>query len=148
MQNRLNVRQKDHDGSLKTTCHERGKKYHFQKGGGINIVFGPKYRPLPTSGGYLYLVIYCNSLNFNKTDTRFFVSDRSTVVHFDLALDVNIYPFVLRRGQEHWTRAGQAGIGHLRYQVTKEPPPGLWCRGGNAPSPPSRGLLAPHYSLS
>ncbi len=23
-----------------------GEKYHFQKGGGINIVFGPKYRPL------------------------------------------------------------------------------------------------------
>jgi hypothetical protein len=47
MQNRLNVRQKDYDGSQKTMCRERGKKYHFQKGGGgINIVFGPKYRPL------------------------------------------------------------------------------------------------------
>jgi hypothetical protein len=46
MQNRLNVRQKDHDGSQKTTCREKAKKYHFQKGGGINIVFGPKYRPL------------------------------------------------------------------------------------------------------
>ncbi len=23
-----------------------GKKYHFQKGGGVNFVFGPKYRPL------------------------------------------------------------------------------------------------------
>jgi hypothetical protein len=23
-----------------------GEKYNFQKGGGINIVFGPKYRPL------------------------------------------------------------------------------------------------------
>jgi hypothetical protein len=26
-------------------CHERGKKYHFQKGG-INNIFRPKYRPL------------------------------------------------------------------------------------------------------
>jgi hypothetical protein len=25
-----------------------GKKYHFQKGGGINIVSGPKHRPLVT----------------------------------------------------------------------------------------------------
>jgi hypothetical protein len=24
----------------------RGKKKNFQKGGGINIVFGPKFRPL------------------------------------------------------------------------------------------------------
>ncbi len=31
-------------------CHERGKKYNFQKGGGINIVFGPKYRPLEVRG--------------------------------------------------------------------------------------------------
>jgi hypothetical protein len=23
-----------------------GKKYHFQEGGGINVVFGPIYRPL------------------------------------------------------------------------------------------------------
>jgi hypothetical protein len=46
MQNREELRQKGHDGSWKTTCRERGKKYHFQKGGGINIVFGPKYRPL------------------------------------------------------------------------------------------------------
>jgi hypothetical protein len=46
MQNREELRQKGHDGSQKTTCRERGKKYHFQKGGGINIVFGPKYRPL------------------------------------------------------------------------------------------------------
>jgi hypothetical protein len=46
MQNREELRKKGHDGSRKTTCRERGKKYHFQKGGGINIVFGPKYRPL------------------------------------------------------------------------------------------------------
>jgi hypothetical protein len=48
MQNREELRQKGHDGSQKTTCPERGKKYNFQKGGGINIVFGPKYRPLVT----------------------------------------------------------------------------------------------------
>jgi hypothetical protein len=31
-------------------CVERGIKYHFQKGGGggINIVFRPKYRTLST----------------------------------------------------------------------------------------------------
>jgi hypothetical protein len=47
MQNWEELRQKSHDGSRKRTCRERGKKYHFQKGGGgINIVFGPKYRPL------------------------------------------------------------------------------------------------------
>ncbi len=47
MQNREELQQKGHDGSRKTTCRERGKKYHFQRGGGgINIVFGPKYRPL------------------------------------------------------------------------------------------------------
>ncbi len=39
MQNRLNVRQKDYDGSRKTTCCERGKKYHFQKGGGNKYHF-------------------------------------------------------------------------------------------------------------
>ncbi len=46
MQKREELRKKGYDGSRKTTCCERGKKYHFQKGGGINIVFGPKYRPL------------------------------------------------------------------------------------------------------
>jgi hypothetical protein len=46
MQNREELRKKGHDGSRKTTCRERGKKYHFQKGEGIIIVFGPKYRPL------------------------------------------------------------------------------------------------------
>jgi hypothetical protein len=46
MQNREELRQKGHDGSRKTTCREKGKKYHFQKGGGINIIFGPKYKPL------------------------------------------------------------------------------------------------------
>jgi hypothetical protein len=51
MQNREELRKKGHDGSRKMACHERGKKYHFQKegGGGTNIVFGPKYRPLPVS---------------------------------------------------------------------------------------------------
>jgi hypothetical protein len=46
MQNTEELRQKGHDRSRKTMCHKRGKKYHFQKGGGINIVFRPKYRPL------------------------------------------------------------------------------------------------------
>jgi hypothetical protein len=31
-------------------CRERGKTYNYQKGGGgINIVFGPKYRPLQST---------------------------------------------------------------------------------------------------
>ncbi len=46
MQNREEFRQKGHDGSRKTTCRERGKNIIFRRGGGINIVFGPKYRPL------------------------------------------------------------------------------------------------------
>jgi hypothetical protein len=39
MQNREELRQKDHDWSLKTICRERGKKYHFQKGGGNKYRF-------------------------------------------------------------------------------------------------------------
>ncbi len=47
MQNREEVRHKDHDGSQKTACRERGIEISFSEGGGgINIVFGPKYRPL------------------------------------------------------------------------------------------------------
>jgi hypothetical protein len=46
MQNREELRQKGHDGSQKTACHERGKNIIFRRGGGIKIVFGPKYRPL------------------------------------------------------------------------------------------------------
>jgi hypothetical protein len=49
MQNREQLRQKDHDGGRITMCQERGKNIIFRRGGGggINIVFGPKYRPLP-----------------------------------------------------------------------------------------------------
>jgi hypothetical protein len=39
MQNSEELGQKGHDSSKKTTRCERGKKYHFQKGGG-----GNKYR--------------------------------------------------------------------------------------------------------
>jgi hypothetical protein len=39
MQNREELRQKGHDGSRKTTCHERGKKHNFQKGGGNKYRF-------------------------------------------------------------------------------------------------------------
>jgi hypothetical protein len=46
MQNKEELSQKSNDSSRKMTCRERGKKYHFQQGGGINIVFGPEYRPL------------------------------------------------------------------------------------------------------
>jgi hypothetical protein len=46
MQNREELMQKGDNGSRKTTCRERGKNVIFRRGGGINIVFGPKYRPL------------------------------------------------------------------------------------------------------
>jgi hypothetical protein len=46
MQNREELGQKGHNGSRKMTCHERGENIIFRRGGGINIVFGPKYRPL------------------------------------------------------------------------------------------------------
>jgi hypothetical protein len=47
MQNREELRQKGYDSSRKTTLRERGGKLNFQKGGGgIIIVFGPKYRLL------------------------------------------------------------------------------------------------------
>ncbi len=45
MQNREETRQKG-DGSKKTMCREKGKNIIFRGGGGINIVFGLKYRPL------------------------------------------------------------------------------------------------------
>jgi hypothetical protein len=42
MQNREQLRQKGHNSSRKTTCRERGKKYHFQKGGGGKYGFWTK----------------------------------------------------------------------------------------------------------
>jgi hypothetical protein len=52
MQNREELRQKSHNGSQKNDVSREGKKYHFQKGG-INIVFGLKYRPLGLQIPYL-----------------------------------------------------------------------------------------------
>jgi hypothetical protein len=46
LQNMEELRQKGQNGSRKTTCRERGKNVIFRRGGGINIAFGPKYRPL------------------------------------------------------------------------------------------------------
>jgi hypothetical protein len=46
MQNREELRQKGHDGSRKTMCCKGEKNNIFRRGGGINIVLGPKYRPL------------------------------------------------------------------------------------------------------
>jgi hypothetical protein len=48
MQNRIEVSQKEHNRSKKTTCHERGENIIFRKGRGeyVNIFFGSKYRPL------------------------------------------------------------------------------------------------------
>jgi hypothetical protein len=48
MQNRDELRQKGYDGSRKTMCPERGKNIIFRRGGGLNIVFRPKFRPLST----------------------------------------------------------------------------------------------------
>jgi hypothetical protein len=46
MHNREELRQKGHDGSKKSVA--RGGKISFSDEGGINIVFGPKYRtPVP-----------------------------------------------------------------------------------------------------
>ncbi len=39
MQNKEELRQKGHDRSLKTTCHVRGTKHNFQKGGGGKYIF-------------------------------------------------------------------------------------------------------------
>ncbi len=46
MQNGEQLRKKSQYGSQKTTCRERRKNFNFQGGGGINIFFEPKYRPL------------------------------------------------------------------------------------------------------
>jgi hypothetical protein len=43
MYNREKERQNGHNKSEKKTCFERGNKHHFQKEGGGDIVFGPKY---------------------------------------------------------------------------------------------------------
>ncbi len=48
MQNREELRQKSFDRSKKkrTTCDERRKNFIFRREDRVNIVFGPKYRPL------------------------------------------------------------------------------------------------------
>jgi hypothetical protein len=46
MQNKEELRQKGNDRSRKTMCRQGGKISFAEGGGGINIVFGPKYRPL------------------------------------------------------------------------------------------------------
>jgi hypothetical protein len=45
MQSREELRQNGHERSLKMKCCERGDII-FGGGGGINIVFGRKYRPI------------------------------------------------------------------------------------------------------
>jgi hypothetical protein len=47
MQNREELSQKGHNRSQKTTYRKREKKFILERGwGGINFLFGPKYRPL------------------------------------------------------------------------------------------------------
>jgi hypothetical protein len=48
MQNREELRQKGPMGGKKRGVATGGKNIIFRKGAGINIVFGPKYRPLYT----------------------------------------------------------------------------------------------------
>jgi hypothetical protein len=45
MQNSEELRQNGHDRSQRT-CRKKGKIFSERGGGGINIVFGTKYRPL------------------------------------------------------------------------------------------------------
>jgi hypothetical protein len=47
VQNKEELMQKGHDRSWKTVCRRIGKNIIFRRGVGINIVFGPKNRPLP-----------------------------------------------------------------------------------------------------
>ncbi len=54
MQNREELSHKWHGRGRKKICRKTGKKYHFWKEG-INIVIGPKYRPL-LSGQQTYVV--------------------------------------------------------------------------------------------
>jgi hypothetical protein len=49
MQNREELRQKAPRGVEKRHIARGGKNIIFRRGGGINIVFGPKYRPLQKS---------------------------------------------------------------------------------------------------
>jgi hypothetical protein len=59
MQNREILRKKGHDGSQKMTCRKRGEKISSSEGGGgINIVFGPKYRPRSIYKINRFLVAY------------------------------------------------------------------------------------------
>jgi hypothetical protein len=46
MRNREELRQIEYNRSQKMMSHERGKNIIFGKGGGMNIIFGPKYRYL------------------------------------------------------------------------------------------------------
>jgi hypothetical protein len=48
MQHREELRPTGHDRSPKMTCRERGKNFIF-RGGGLNVIFGPKYRRLLSS---------------------------------------------------------------------------------------------------
>jgi hypothetical protein len=45
MQNKEELRQKEHNRSRKMT-HREGGKISYWKGGGGNIVFEPKYKPM------------------------------------------------------------------------------------------------------
>jgi hypothetical protein len=62
-----------------------GEKYHFQKGGGINTVFGPKYRPLT--------IIWYSSINAKipQKSVIHFSANSVTAVNFKQSPDPDQY---------------------------------------------------------
>ncbi len=94
MQNREELRQKGHDGSWKTTFWERGKNIIFRGGGGntVNIIFGPKYRPLIESF-YHYLPYM-----FRQWTAMF----RLCTVLFYLGMFI-VWPWMYRSCTGSWT---------------------------------------------
>jgi hypothetical protein len=46
MLNREKIKTKRPQKESKNNVSREGEKYHFERGGRINIIFGPKYRPL------------------------------------------------------------------------------------------------------
>jgi hypothetical protein len=68
MQNKEELRQKGTMGVKKQHVARVGKNIIFRGGGGINIVFGPKYRPL---GIYVTIYLYSGSLMVPGGGARF-----------------------------------------------------------------------------
>ncbi len=80
MQNREELRQKGLDGRQKTTCRNRGKKYHFQKGGGDKYCIGPKYRPLYTVE-FRRITFYCTTRTVQPSNAVVFLLTSLEYLH-------------------------------------------------------------------